>query len=101
MGRKEHRKGRRVEYQVRDMFRELGLKCERVPCSGNSKAVKGDLLLEGFRVEVKARKRGFSFLYRSLRGNDLLVVKADRMEPLLIIPLSRLKKVLERFSHEG
>ena len=100
MGKKSLRKGKRVEYLVRDRFRELGLECKRVPCSGNSKAVKGDLLLslngKTLRVEVKARKKnGLKKLYDWLGGNDLLVVKIDRKEPLAVIPFSLLRCLLQ------
>jgi hypothetical protein len=38
------------------------------------------------RVEVKVRARGFRQLYEWLTGADLLVARADRSEPLVIIP---------------
>ena len=99
MGKRSIRKGKRIEYLVRDRFRELGFECERVPCSGNSKAVKGDLLLSlngrTLKVEVKARKKnGLKKLYDWLEGSDLLVVKIDRKEPLAVIPFSLLRYLL-------
>jgi hypothetical protein len=39
-------------------------------------------------VEVKARADGFRELYSWLNGRDLLIVKADRQEPLVIVRLS-------------
>jgi hypothetical protein len=39
------------------------------------------------RVEVKARGQGFRQLYTWLDGADLLIVRADRCEPLVIVPL--------------
>ena len=39
-------------------------------------------------VEVKARAGGFQELYSWLSGRDLLIVKADRQEPLVILRLS-------------
>jgi hypothetical protein len=38
-------------------------------------------------VEVKCRADGFRELYRWLEGRDLLVVKADRRDPLVVLPL--------------
>lgn len=65
MGRRQIRKGKRVEYLIRDLLRQLGT-CERVPCSGNARAIKHDLVwnFQGrtFSVEVKARK-DFATLY--------------------------------------
>jgi hypothetical protein len=39
------------------------------------------------RVEVKVRGNGFRELYHWLDGADLLIVKADRLEPLVVLPL--------------
>jgi hypothetical protein len=39
------------------------------------------------RIEVKIRANGFRRLYDWLSGADMLVVRADRHEPLLVVPL--------------
>jgi hypothetical protein len=39
-------------------------------------------------VEVKARAAGFRELYSWLTNRDVLIVKADRQEPLVILRLS-------------
>ena len=39
------------------------------------------------RVEVKCRGDGFRELYRWLEGHDFLIVRADRREPLVVIPM--------------
>jgi len=39
------------------------------------------------RVEVKVRANGFRELYAWLDGRDLLIVRADRRKPLVILPL--------------
>jgi hypothetical protein len=38
-------------------------------------------------VEVRCRGNGFRELYRWLDGADFLIVKADRPEPLVVLPL--------------
>jgi hypothetical protein len=38
-------------------------------------------------VEVKIRANGFRELYGWLDGADLLIVRADRKEPLVVLPL--------------
>ena len=38
-------------------------------------------------VEVKVRARGFAQLYDWLADRDMLVVRADRKEPLVILPI--------------
>jgi hypothetical protein len=51
----------------------------------------GDLLLTVLGVprvvEVKVRREGFNSLYDWLEGRDLLVIKADRLSPLVVVPL--------------
>jgi hypothetical protein len=39
------------------------------------------------RVEAKVRANGFKELYQWLDGADLLIVRADRKEPLVVVPL--------------
>jgi hypothetical protein len=39
------------------------------------------------RVEVKCRGAGFKELYRWLNGADFLIVRADRQQPLVVLPL--------------
>lgn len=41
-----------------------------------------------FRMEVKARVDGFRELYSWLNGRDVLIAKADYLEPLVILRLS-------------
>ena len=44
---------KRFEYRVRDLLRSLGLDAERVPLSGSSSAMKGDVVSERYLVECK------------------------------------------------
>jgi len=72
-------------------LQDAGFAAERVPLSGSAGgSYCGDLtvpLLGVDRiVEVKVRARGFAQLYDWLEGRDLLVVRADRREPLVVLP---------------
>jgi hypothetical protein len=65
----------------------------RVPLSGAvGGRFAGDIALplmgRDLCVEVKARADGFRELYCWLKERDVLVVKADRQEPLVIVRLS-------------
>jgi hypothetical protein len=55
-------------------------------------ASQGDIVLplmgRDFCVEVKARADGFRELYCWLDGRDMLIVKAERQEPLVVVRLS-------------
>jgi len=87
------RKGDRVERTVVCALQDHGLDAQRVPLSGAARGRFGGdvsvaLLGRDRRVEVKARANGFRRLYDWLGDHDFLIVKADRREPLVILPLS-------------
>jgi len=91
-GKASRAKGDRAERAMVKFLRESGFAAERVPLSGSAGgSYLGDLtvpLLGIDRVvEVKCRADGFRELYRWLIGRDLLIVRADRSEPLVILPL--------------
>jgi hypothetical protein len=85
-------KGDRTERALARLLQGHGFAAQRVPLSGAARGrFGGDLSvpLLGFdrRVEVKARANGFATLYGWLDAADLLVIKADRREPLVVVPL--------------
>ena len=70
-----------------------GIAAVRVPLSGAvGGRFAGDIVLplmgRDLCVEVKARADGFRELYSWLDQRDVLIVKADRQEPLVIVRLS-------------
>jgi hypothetical protein len=90
-GRSLKRKGNRVERELVRLLCELGLPCVRVPLSGAIGGVwAGDIHLELYgrthRIEVKAR-REFRTLQQWLGTNELLILKADRQDPLVLMPV--------------
>ena len=92
-GRASRDKGNRAERALVRTLQAAGFGAERVPLSGSAGgSYLGDLTvaLQGVDrvVEVKVRATGFSQLYAWLDGRDLLVVRADRREPLVVVPLS-------------
>jgi hypothetical protein len=46
-------------------------------------------------VEVKARADGFRELYSWLAGRDVLIGKADRQEPLVVVRLALASEVAQ------
>jgi Holliday junction resolvase len=93
MGRASRRKGNRLEPALVHALRTAGFGAERVPLSGGAGGrFAGDLSVPLLgvdrRVEVKARASGFRQLYEWLGTHDLLIVRADRAEPLVIIKLN-------------
>ena len=47
---------------------------------------------DGRSVEVKIRASGFRLIYRWIEPVDLLVIRADRQEPLVVIRLDDYEK---------
>jgi Holliday junction resolvase len=91
-GRASRQKGNRTERTIVQLLQGHGFAAERVPLSG---AVRGrfggdvsvPILGVDRRVECKVRASGFRQLYAWLNGADFLVVRADRREPLVVVPL--------------
>jgi Holliday junction resolvase len=91
-GRTPAQKGKRVERALVHLLCELGLPCTRVPLSGAiGGAYSGDIDVELLgstkKVQVKARRK-FNTLHQWLGANELLILKADRQDPLVVMRLS-------------
>jgi hypothetical protein len=86
-------KGARTERGIVNALRASGIAAVRVPLSDSvGGRFAGDVVLplmgHDLRVEVKARATGFRELYSWLTDRDVLIVKADRQEPLVVLRLS-------------
>lgn len=93
-GRASRSKGARMEASTVSILQGMGIKAQRVPLSGAAGGMfGGDVLAEiggkTLRCECKVRGTGFGPIYAWLEGNDLLVIKRDRCEPLVVFPLKR------------
>ena len=91
-GRSPRQKGNRAERALVAFLQDRGFAAERVPLSGAARGRFGGdisvpLLGIDRRVEVKARGNGFRRLYDWLGDHDFLIVKADRLEPLVVLRL--------------
>ena len=106
-GRSPKRKGVRTERQLVNELVELGLPCFRVGAAGEwfgACDIHIPLLGRTRRVEVKVRGDGFKQLYSWIAGADLLIVKADRRDPLMVLPLALIVELMlaaERGSKES
>lgn len=92
-GRRSRDKGARTERCIVNALKASSVAAVRVPLSGAvGGRFAGDIILplmgRDLRVEVKARADDFRKLYRWLDGHDVLIVKADREEPLVVVRLS-------------
>jgi len=94
VGKFSRDKGARNERELVNLLRERGLRAERVPLSGAAGgSFGGDIIadLGGRRqlIECKVRADGFKQIYGWLEGNDILAIKRDRSEWLVILPLDK------------
>ena len=74
------------------LLQERGFAAERVPLFGAARGRFGGdvsipLLGRDLRCEVKCRGNAFRELYKWLDARDFLIVRADRCEPLVVVPL--------------
>jgi len=95
MGKRSRNKGYRGERYFVQQFRKAGLKAVRVPLSGATEFAKGDLIVEGMTAEVKIRHNGFKEIYKWLEEKDILCLKADRKDGLIVMPLETFLSILK------
>jgi Holliday junction resolvase len=88
-GRRSRDKGNRTERAIVRLLQAQGIAATKV--SGMYKA-GADLSMSPLgsnrAVEVKCRAAGFRQLYDWLRRRDVLIVKSDRQELLVVVRLS-------------
>lgn len=100
-------KGARIERELVAAHEAIGIKAARVPLSGQTgwRNVKSDLDIYAFGpeaaplvAEVKARGSGTGFvqLERWLDDADLLVLRRDRADPMVLLPWSTWVRLLRR-----
>jgi len=80
-------KGRRTEYEVRDILKANGISADIVPLSGASQGFKGDIIFirndKKYVGEVKARQDSFKEIYKEIDNYDL------KMGNIIITTLER------------
>jgi Holliday junction resolvase len=88
-GRRSRDKGSRTERAIVHLLQNAGFAAEKV--SGMYKRgadLSVPLLGTDRAVEVKCRANGFRELYAWLADRDILIVRADRAEPLIVVRMS-------------
>lgn len=92
MGKMQRRKGAVVERELVAKLKEAGIPAERVPLSGGAGgSFTGDIIVASkWKAEVKARKNGagFKVLEDWLGSNDMLLLKRNHADPLVVLPWS-------------
>jgi Holliday junction resolvase len=101
------RKGSRIEREIVQLHRDIGVHAERVPLSGASRyrdnGADVDIFARGkdeapFVAEVKARKNGngFTTLETWLADYDCLFLRRNNAEPLVVLPWRVWRSLLQR-----
>jgi hypothetical protein len=99
-GRRSRDKGNRTERGIVHALQAKGFAAARVPLSGAAGGrFSGDVVMpllgRDLVLEVKARAAGFREMYAWLVDRDVLVLKADRLEPLVVVRLSLAAKIAQ------
>ena len=106
-GLRHRRKGARIEREIVERHKALGIDGERYPLSGASRfrgsAHDVDLYVFGpneapVASEVKGRKggAGFTTLERWLGHYDALFLRRNKADPLIVLPWRMWARILER-----
>lgn len=105
MAHPSKRKGSRFERELREQFREAGLRCKRAwasdgttltDCAGQRCASDVDLLVEErLAIQAKRRKRIANYLTPP-PGAHATIVREDRSTALAVLPLPLFLKLLQR-----
>ena len=100
-GRRSRSKGARTERSIVNALKVSGIAAVRVPLSDAvGGRFAGDIVMplmgRDLCLEVKARADGFRELYSWLKERDVLIVKADRQEALVVVRLSLAAEIVNR-----
>ncbi len=106
-GAKHRRKGDRIEREIVALHQDMGIHAERVPLSGaqqyQGNGADVDIYPWGLDAqvlvsEVKGRKDGdgFKTLEKWLGENDILFLRRNNAEPLVVLPWQTWARMLRK-----
>lgn len=101
-GRRSRDKGQRTERAVVHLLQAAGFEAKRsAPLQTYASNDAGDVeaVIGGHKrkIEVKCRADGFREIYRWLEPNDFLILKADRREMLVVMPVSTAMELMNGY----
>jgi Holliday junction resolvase len=111
-GRKFRQKGNRIEREIVARHNEMGIKAERYPLSGSTRFRGSGHDVDVYALgrdeaplvaEVKGRKdgQGFSLLEKWLGDYDLLFLRRNNADPLVVVPWSTWQTMLAKLQREN
>jgi Holliday junction resolvase len=100
-------KGARVEREIVNRHKQIGIYAEKVPLSGASHYQKNGADVDVYAfgrdeapiiAEVKARKSGsgFTTLEKWLGDNDALFLRRDNADPIVVLPFRIWARLIAR-----
>jgi hypothetical protein len=96
MGIKSRRKGARIELDVLHELQDAGIKCEKLSAMyKKTHDMRITMLGRDNKAETKCRANGFATIYRWLKPVDLLILRADRKEALVVMPMKTLIELIK------
>lgn len=101
-------KGRNGEHAIVNKHKALGIEAERVPLSGSlGGKYSGDIAIPSvehaiLRCEVKSRKsdNGFAVIRNWLGESDIMFIREDYRDPLVVMPWETYEKLIKAFINE-
>jgi hypothetical protein len=88
-GRRSRDKGARTERAIVRLLQASGVDAAKISRAWTPGAdLRLAVLGVDRAVEVKCRAASFRSIYEWLNGRDVLIVKADRQEPLVVLRMS-------------
>jgi hypothetical protein len=88
MSKRSRDKGSRNELALVHRLQDAGFAAEKISrMYKRGPDLSVPLLGIDRSIEIKIRSNGFRELYSWLTGADLLIVRADRREPLVVLPI--------------
>jgi len=100
-------KGSRVEHEIVQKLREIGVEAERIVLSGaagrfHSRLEHDIRIADTFQCEVKARANGEGFitLEQWMGTAAMLLLRRDRQDPFVFIPWDTFTKLIQAFEKE-
>ena len=96
MGAMSRRKGARIELSVLHALQDAGIDCEKLSRMYlKTHDLRLPMLGRDAKMEVKCRANGFKTIYEWIKPVELLVLRADRKEPLVVRPMKTLIELIK------
>jgi hypothetical protein len=82
-------------------MQDAGLTCEKLSAMyKTTHDIKLAMLGRDAKMEIKCRAKGFATIYKWLEPVDLLVIKRDRSEALVVLPMKTLVELIKGEGNE-